>query len=332
MRGSIRRRGTNSFELRFDLERVNGKRRSRSVAFKGTFKEAQKELSRLLASADAGTLIDPSNMTVGEYLNAWLDSTLTQSPKTLERYRELAARQVAPHLGSIKIQKLMPEHIERWHAALLSEGLSPRTVGHAHRVLGAALRRAVENGTLARNVAAIRKPPAVEQDEIEILAPEQIAAVLDSLQGHSLHPIVSLALATGLRRGELLALQWSDIDLDRGVLRVERSVEETKAGLTAENPQDETRQEKHRAAGRNHRHAARASQGADGAQACLGRGRSAGACNSRPSRAGKSERSGARRSADPIARWANGGQFPICAYRCRLLSLDFQRRSVAQLG
>ena len=80
------------------------------------------------------------------------------------------------------------------------------------------------------------KPPAVEQDEIEILAPEQIAAVLDSLRGHSLHPIVSLALATGLRRGELLALEWSDIDLDRGVLRVERSVEETKAGLRVKPP------------------------------------------------------------------------------------------------
>ena len=236
MRGSIRRRGANSFEIRFDLERVNGKRRSRSVAFRGTFKEAQKELSRLLAAADAGTLIDPSNMTVGEYLSAWLDSTLTQSPKTLERYRELAERQVAPHLGGIKMQKLTPEHIERWHAALLSEGLSPRTVGHAHRVLGAALRRAVENGTLARNVAAIRKPPAVEQDEIEILTPEQVTAVLDSLKGHSLHPIVSLALATGVRRGELLALEWRDIDLDRGVLRVERSVEETKAGLRLKPP------------------------------------------------------------------------------------------------
>ena len=136
-------------------------------------------------------------------------------------------------LGQRQNQKLTPEHFERWHAALLSEGLSPRTVGHAHRVLGAALRRAVENGTLARNIAAIRKPPAVEQDEIET---EQIAAVLDLLKGHSLHPIVSLALATGLRHGELLALEWSDIDLERGVLRVERSLEQTKAGLRLKSP------------------------------------------------------------------------------------------------
>ena len=193
MRGSIRRRGVNSFELRFDLDRVDGKRRSRSVSFKGTFKEAQKELSRLLTAADTGTLTDPSNTTVGEYLRAWLGSTLTQSPKTLERYRELAEHQIIPHLGDVKIQKLSPELIEHWHAALIAEGLAPRTVGHAHRVLGAALRRAVENGTLSRNVAAIRKPPAVEQDELEILSPEQVTAVLDSLKGHSVHPIAALA-------------------------------------------------------------------------------------------------------------------------------------------
>jgi integrase len=85
-------------------------------------------------------------------------------------------------------------------------------------------------------VAAIRKPPAVEAEEVEILTPDQIAAVLDGLAGHSLQPIASLALASGMRRGELLALQWGDIDLDRGVLRVERSVEETKAGLRMKSP------------------------------------------------------------------------------------------------
>jgi integrase len=83
---------------------------------------------------------------------------------------------------------------------------------------------------LSRNVAAIRKPPAVEQQEIEILTPEQIAVVLDSLKGHSVHPIATLAVSTGMRRGEVLGLMWGDIDLERGVLRVERSVEETKAG------------------------------------------------------------------------------------------------------
>ncbi len=76
----------------------------------------------------------------------------------------------------------------------------------------------------------------VEPKEIEILTPEQITATREALQGHQLHPIVSLALATGMRRGELLGLQWGDIDLDAGTLRVERSVEETKAGLRLKPP------------------------------------------------------------------------------------------------
>src|SRR5262249_3933520 len=90
---------------------------------------------------------------------------------------------------------------------------------------------AVTSGTLSRNIAAVAAPPKVEDREVEILSPDAIKAVLDTLQGHALHPIVSLALATGMRRGELCGLQWGDVDLDKATLRVERSVEETRAGL-----------------------------------------------------------------------------------------------------
>jgi integrase len=235
MRGSIRKRGESSWELKIELERINGKRHRRFVTVRGSYKEAQKELTRLLGAADDGTLPDPTRMTVGEYLRAWLGSTLTQSPKTLERYRELTEHQIIPHLGDVKLQKLRPEHIEQWHA-LLAEGLAPLTVRHAHNVLKLVLKRAVDNNTLVRNVATMRKPPAAEAEEIEILSPEQATAILEALRGHSLHPITSLALATGMRRGELLALEWPDIDFDRATLRVERSVEETKAGLRIKPP------------------------------------------------------------------------------------------------
>ncbi|MGE3699286.1 MAG: tyrosine-type recombinase/integrase [Hyphomicrobiaceae bacterium] len=84
---------------------------------------------------------------------------------------------------------------------------------------------------VSRNVASAIRPPRVEQQEIEILSTDQIGLVLDKLQGRQLYPIAALALATGLRRGELLALQIGDFDLDAAVLRVERSLEETAAGL-----------------------------------------------------------------------------------------------------
>ena len=226
-RGSVRKRGK-SWRITFDVTTDSGKRKQHTKTVHGTKDDANKELTRLLAASDAGTLPDPTRQTVGEYMTAWLGSSLDQSPKTLERYRELAAHQVIPHLGAMTLQKLKPEHLSDWHAKLVSSGLSARTVGHAHRVLSLCLKRACENGTLARNVASIRKPPAVEDTELEILEPKQLAAVLEALVDHPyLHPLACLAAATGARRGELLALEWKDISLERATLRIERSVEET---------------------------------------------------------------------------------------------------------
>jgi integrase len=225
-----------SVSIRIEGERINGKRQQKFKTIKGSYKDAQRELAKMLAAADAGVLVDPTSQTVASYLTDFFDSVQTLSPKTLERYVELAQRQITPHIGDVKLQKLTPELIERWHATLIKTGLSARTVGHAHRVLSRVLRRAVENGTLARNVAAIRKPPKVEQQEVDILSADQITIVLNCLADHPLHPIAVLALATGARRGELLALKWADVDLDRGTIRIERSLEETKAGFRIKPP------------------------------------------------------------------------------------------------
>ena len=210
MRGNITRRGKTSWQLKFDVPSPNGKRQQRYKTVRGTYKDAQRELTRLLSASDEGTLPDPTRVTLAEYLRSWLDTAVGLSPKTLERYRELAEEQVIPHLGVTPLQKLTAEQVQTWHAKLIrgDDSLSPRTVLHAHRVLNLALKRAVKNNTLARNVAAIHQPPKVEEREIEILTPDQIGEVLAKLDGHPLYPIVALALATGVRRGELLGLQW----------------------------------------------------------------------------------------------------------------------------
>lgn len=140
------------------------------------------------------------------------------------------------------LQKLKPAQVAEWHETLLQKGgmkgrpLAPRTVGHAHRVLHRALERAVERETLSRNVASIIKPPKVDEEEIEILGGNAIAAVLEGLEGHELAPMVDLDLATGMRRGELLALAWRNIDLGAATVRVERALEETKGRLRFKAP------------------------------------------------------------------------------------------------
>jgi integrase len=229
-----------------------GKRQTRYTTVRGKRTDAQKELTRLLGAADTGTLVEPSRVTVAEYLRDWLgqddDNGVAPPPpagltaKTAERYRELAEDQIIPHLGSIVLQKLRPARLAHWHAHLLKAGgkdsrqLSPRTVGHAHRVLHRALARAVETEVLARNVASAVSPPKVEAEEIEILDSKQIDDMQAKLVGHQLYPIAVAGLATGCRRGELLALRLVDVDLDAATVRVERSVEETRAGLRFKQP------------------------------------------------------------------------------------------------
>jgi len=244
MRGHIARRGKSSWRLKFDLgtDPTTGERQTRFVTVRGKRQDAERELSKLLNAAHDGTLVEPSKITVGDYLSAWLDGAHGLSPKTIERYRELVDRQIVPHLGAIALQKLRPAHIQDWHAKLLKAGrvdggpLSARSVGHAHRVLHRAIERAVKGEIVSRNVVHVIKPPKVEAEEIEALSGEQMAAVLVALEGHSLFPIVATALGTGVRRGELLALRWADVDLDAGIVRIERSVEETRAGLAFKAP------------------------------------------------------------------------------------------------
>lgn len=242
-RGSIQRRGKESWRIRIeDGVDAAGRRKRHTVTFKGSRKDAQRELTRLLGSADAGTLPEPSKATVAEYLREWLDNDHDLAPKTRERYRELTELQIVPHLGEELLQRLKPKRVQDWHSTLLKSGgkrgqpLSARTVGHAHRVLHRALQRAVESEVLARNVASIISPPKVEEEEIEILTEDQINTVIDKLLGHPLYEIAVVDLATGMRRGEMLAVRLSDVDLDGATVRIERSLEETGTGLRFKPP------------------------------------------------------------------------------------------------
>jgi len=236
-RGTIIRRGKASWRLKFDVPSdTPGERETKYVTVRGKRVDAERELVRLLSASHAGTLVEPSRTTLAEYLRAWLDGEHDLSPKTRERYRELCEAQIIPHLGTITLQRLRPARLAEWHETLLKSGgkngraLSARTVGHAHRVLHTALERAVKLEAISRNVASVVPPPKVNAPEIEILDARQVAIVLERMEGHPLFTIVALALATGLRRGELLALRLTDIRFDQGLLRVERTLEDTRDG------------------------------------------------------------------------------------------------------
>jgi integrase len=248
MRGHIRRRGKNSWELKFDLgiDPATGKRETRYQSIKGTRKEAQAKLTELLSSHARGVLVDQSKETLAIFLDRWCADWASHnvSRKTAERYRQLIAHQVKPHLGNMPVQKVKPVALNMLYSKLLQSGgvdggpLAALTVGHVHRLLRRVFGHAVQWGVIGTNPAASVSPPRVAQTEIEIIREDEIKVVLEELRDRNamLYTIAAVALATGARRGELCALRWKDIDLDGGKLRVERSLEQTRAGLAFKSP------------------------------------------------------------------------------------------------
>lgn len=247
MKGHIQQRGPKTWRLKFDIGHHpgTGKRSTRFVTFHGTKREAQSELARLIAAVKGGDFLEATKLTVADYLRAWIKiaETVSISPKTAERYRELIEGQIIPFVGNLRLQQLRAAHLAEWHATLLRKGrhdgssLAPRTVGHAHRVLHKALADAVVRELLLRNPASLIAPPKVNSDEVKILASDEVQAVLDALQGEGIYGHIITLLSTGIRRGELMGLQWCDVDFEKGKLRVERAIEATKArGLRLKAP------------------------------------------------------------------------------------------------
>jgi integrase len=232
MRGTITRRGRSSWRIKFDLGTTAGKRQTRYVTVRGTKAQAQAEAARIIASTATAEFVDPSKETVTQFTERWLRDWANNNVgnKTWTRYAEILRRHVAARLGSVPIQNLRAADLQAIYAAMAEEGFAERTRLHVHRVVNRMLGHASKWGAIARNVATMVDAPRVKAHEIEVLSASEVQTVLERLRGSPLYTIASVLLATGLRRGEVLALRWQDVDLDRGALRVERALEETTRG------------------------------------------------------------------------------------------------------
>jgi integrase len=162
------------------------------------------------------------------------------SPLTQQRYAETIKRMIAPTLGKVELQRLKPADVQQWLVAMRQGKRgkrAPRTIIHAFRILQAAIAAAVKLDLIPRNVADNAEPPSARAAKVTIFKAEEIAGMLSALAGTRVHPIACLALYTGMRRSELLALQWGD--LDGGTLNVQRSLEQTRSGIRFKPPKTE---------------------------------------------------------------------------------------------
>jgi integrase len=245
-KGHIRARGPGAWELKYDagIDPVTGRRITKYKTVHGAKRDAQRELRAILTAIDGGTYADPSKLTVAEWLRQWLDEAQhSAARKTLERYREIVERHLVPALGAIALTKLQAILIQHYYVEALASGrrdgtggLSARTVNHHDRVLNVAMKRARALRLIPTNPVEDVSRPRVEQHEMQVLEPAECTALLAAARDSRIFPIIVLTLGTGLRRGEVLGLRWSDIDLARGILIVQQSLEQTRAGLAFKTP------------------------------------------------------------------------------------------------
>jgi integrase len=239
MKGHIRERSPGHWAIVLEIrDPETGKRRRRWHSFKGTKRGAQIECSRLIAEMTGGRYIDPSRETVAAFLDRWIEHMKGQvSPRSHERYAEIARKNLVPLLGALTLTKLQPAHISAAYANALSGGrrkggggLSARTVTHMHRVLRQALQQAVLWQLLGRNPADAVKPPKVERRQMTVLDADATAELIEAARSSSIFVPILLGVLCGLRRGEIAALRWRSVDLKVGQLAVVASTEQTKVG------------------------------------------------------------------------------------------------------
>lgn len=228
MRGFMRQRGT-AWELVVFLGRdvVTGKKRYTTRTVRAGKREAQRQLNEMLVAVERGSGLG-TNATVAELLEAWFDQAQRDfSPKTVRETRGFIDRNLLPGLGHVPLPKLTTGDIDRFYRALHKGGkerrpLAPGTIRRIHGILRRALAQGATWGWIKTNPAAGASPPRVPASTIAPPTPADIARLIRSASEDDpdLAAYITLAAATGARRSEVLALRWSSVDLDRGVLTI----------------------------------------------------------------------------------------------------------------
>lgn len=250
-RGHITKRGKSSWRIKFDIGRdpVTSQRRIHFQTIRGTKKEAEAALTKALAAYEDGGFVRQSAITVAEYARHWFEAIAPArtSEKTRERYGELIDNHIIPHIGAIPLQKLDAPRIDAFYAHLQKAGrrdgnggLAPQTVLHIHRLLSQILTSAVKAQMLRQSpMLGVQTTPKVRRKEIQVLDDNQLAALFKHLKGGTLYMPVLLAASTGMRRGEILAQRWRDIDFQAATLQVAQVIQQTAKQITIKEPKTE---------------------------------------------------------------------------------------------
>lgn len=208
-----------------------GKQIQRSISGK-TQKEVAKKLKEATAALDAGTYIAPNKITVGEWLDIWEKEYLGGvKPATVCAYRATIKNHLKPSLGAIKLEALSAHTVQGFYNGLSKEvGLAPKTIKGVHGVLHKALQQAVLNEYIRSNPTNACTLPRVEKREIKPLDEDQITSFLKAIKGHLFEDLFIVTLFTGMRKSEVLGLQWDCVDLDKSTITVNKQLQLVRGG------------------------------------------------------------------------------------------------------
>jgi integrase len=231
MKGHVYKRSAGSWTIVYDLpaDSLTGKRCQKSQTVKGTKRDAERVLREVLLSIEQGRYVKANKITLGEWLRRWLNdyASMSITDRTLESYTSIVERHLIPSLGRIMLTDLQPLHIQDYYAekrlrgrADGKGGLSGRSVVYQHRILSKSLDYAVKMGLVVRNVCKAVEAPRVAKVTMSTLSPGEVTRFLDVARETGYYVYFATLLYTGLRRGELLALRWRNLDLQKATLTV----------------------------------------------------------------------------------------------------------------
>lgn len=241
MRGNILKRGQSwRITIYPGGKRPDGNPNRHFETFRGTKTGAERRLRELLTSMDKGTYAAPTRHTVKQMFQEWIEGYCRTncSSRTTDGYESVARLHIEPTLGHILLKDLQPRVIQSCYGDLRQKQLSNRTILHVHRVLSQALKWAVRQNYIGRNPAdaSLVDAPSPKGREMSTLSAFEVSMLLESAQASDYYPVIYTAISTGLRRNELLALRWRDIDLDMLAISVSRTLYKGKGRIEFKEP------------------------------------------------------------------------------------------------
>lgn len=234
-----------SWKIRIELPKdSNGKRKQKCYTVYGSKKEAEKFLTEKLRELDTGLLIDTKKMKYSEYLDYWKEKTFGNLEiTTKEGYIQKIDKHIKPYLGNLYLENIKPLHLQNFYDKLIENGkingkggLSNRTVLAIHRIIHSSLKQAVKWQLVIRNVAESVEPPKAKKYKAGYLTDEQTEKLLNVAKYTDIYIPIAIAVYTGARRGEVLGLNWDNVNLEKGYIRIIDNLCATNNGLIIKQP------------------------------------------------------------------------------------------------